>query len=100
MEDARSSRLAPRGGCEEIVKGFLLAAGVGTRLRPLTNTIPKCLVPIQGTPLLAMDMKLNAFFRFDGPQNDRAEKGEEGEAAVRNSDPEPGPGVAVKEVRR
>ena len=56
--------------------------------------------PVQGTPLLAMDMKLNAFFRFDGPQNDRAEKGEEGEAAVRNSDPEPGPGVAVKEVRR
>ena len=56
--------------------------------------------PVQGTPLLAMDMKLNAFFRFDGPQNDRAEKGEEGQAAVQNSDPEPGPGVSVKEVRR
>lgn len=36
------------------MKAFLLAAGSGTRLRPLTNDIPKCLVPIQGTPLLAI----------------------------------------------
>ena len=36
------------------MKAFLLAAGNGTRLRPLTNTIPKCMVPIQGTPLLGV----------------------------------------------
>ena len=34
------------------MKAFLLCAGVGTRLRPLTETIPKCLVPIDGRPLL------------------------------------------------
>lgn len=36
------------------MKAFLLAAGNGTRLRPLTNTIPKCMVPIQGSPLLGI----------------------------------------------
>jgi mannose-1-phosphate guanylyltransferase len=34
------------------LKALLLSAGKGTRLRPITNTIPKCLVPIDGKPLL------------------------------------------------
>jgi mannose-1-phosphate guanylyltransferase len=34
------------------MKAFLLAAGHGTRLRPLTEKMPKCLVPIKGVPLL------------------------------------------------
>lgn len=34
------------------MKAFLLAAGYGTRLRPITETMPKCLVPIHGQPLL------------------------------------------------
>jgi mannose-1-phosphate guanylyltransferase len=34
------------------MKAFLLAGGLGTRLRPLTDDTPKCLLPVQGTPML------------------------------------------------
>jgi len=34
------------------MKALLLSAGLGTRLRPVTNNIPKCLVDINGRPLL------------------------------------------------
>ena len=34
------------------MKALLLAAGLGTRLRPFTDCWPKCLMPIQGRPLL------------------------------------------------
>jgi mannose-1-phosphate guanylyltransferase len=42
------------------VKAFLLAGGHGTRLRPLTDSLPKCLVPIRGKPLLDIWLDLCA----------------------------------------
>ncbi len=43
------------------MKAFLLAAGVGSRLRPITDTLPKCMVVIDDRPLL--DVWLEAFDR-------------------------------------
>lgn len=36
------------------MRAILLAAGLGSRLKPLTNTVPKCLAPISGRPLLGV----------------------------------------------
>ena len=44
------------------MKVLLLAAGLGTRLRPLTNKVPKCLVEINGRPLL--DIWLEALYKL------------------------------------
>jgi NDP-sugar pyrophosphorylase family protein len=43
------------------VKAFLLAAGHGTRLAPLTDSVPKILVPLAGRPLLEHQLEYLAF---------------------------------------
>jgi mannose-1-phosphate guanylyltransferase len=47
------------------MKAFLLAAGLGTRLRPLTDRMPKCLVPLAGKPLLSYWLTLLERHGFD-----------------------------------
>jgi NDP-sugar pyrophosphorylase family protein len=39
------------------MKAFVLAAGAGTRLRPLTDTCPKPMLPVAGQPLLAHTLR-------------------------------------------
>lgn len=37
--------------------GIILAAGISSRLRPLTNDTPKCLLPVGGAPLLERTLR-------------------------------------------
>jgi mannose-1-phosphate guanylyltransferase len=47
------ARSRPSLATSPVRRALLLCAGLGTRLRPITNDIPKCLVPILGRPLLS-----------------------------------------------
>ncbi|MGZ5929378.1 MAG: sugar phosphate nucleotidyltransferase, partial [Rhizomicrobium sp.] len=41
-------------------KALLVAAGIGSRLAPLTDILPKCLMPVNGAPLLGYWLDLLA----------------------------------------
>ena len=44
------------------MKAMIFAAGLGTRLAPLTNTMPKAMVPISGKPMIQHQIeKLRSF---------------------------------------
>jgi len=50
---------------EKSMKAFLLTAGLGTRLRPLTDKTPKCLLPINGKPLLQIWIEILSRYDVD-----------------------------------
>ena len=39
------------------MRGIIIAAGLGMRLRPMTEQLPKCMLPIVGRPLLHHTMR-------------------------------------------
>lgn len=47
------------------MKAMIFAAGLGTRLRPLTDSIPKALVPVGGVPMLSRVMDKLSSYGYD-----------------------------------
>lgn len=47
------------------MKALLFAAGLGTRLRPITENLPKALVPIKGVPLLERNIQWLIGYGYD-----------------------------------
>lgn len=47
------------------MKAMIFAAGLGTRLYPFTQSVPKAMVEVNGTPLLGLVIQRLKYFGFD-----------------------------------
>jgi len=86
---------------------FILAAGLGERLRPITNYIPKPLVPILGKPVLQSvlentsvlpvhKMGINLHYKKDAIEDWLIQSGYGGQVEIFREDPVLGTGGALK----
>jgi NDP-sugar pyrophosphorylase family protein len=58
--DSHSPKKAAALDCQAVI----LAGGLGTRMRPITETIPKPMIPVLGKPFLEQQLELLALFGF------------------------------------
>lgn len=76
-------------------RAVVVAAGMGRRLAPYTDDMPKCLVPVRGRPMLARAIE---HFRAHGVDDVVVVRGYQAEVLERRKD-ELGPGVRFVENR-
>ena len=68
------------------MKAMILAAGRGERMRPLTDTTPKALLPVRGKPLIVWQIEKLARGGFDAIIINHAHLGPMIEAALGNGE--------------
>jgi choline kinase len=78
-----------------VTRSIVVAAGMGRRLAPYTDAMPKCLVPVRGRPMLARAL---AAFRAHGVTDHVVVRGYQAEVLEARRD-ELGPGVRFVENR-
>jgi choline kinase len=74
-------------------RAVIVAAGMGRRLNPYTDHMPKCLVPVRGRPMMARQLEA---FREHGVEDVVVVRGYKAEVLERRKD-ELGPGVRFVE---
>jgi NDP-sugar pyrophosphorylase family protein len=54
----RPGKTADVSPCRTVTQAVILAGGLGTRMRPVTETIPKTMIPVAGKPFLQHQLEL------------------------------------------